>query len=168
VAKQVITGRVPPSTKESIKILSETEGVTVGSLLEMALELYIPQGLSAREWQIEKLTKQVRTLKGEQAAKHLEIDQQYDPAIERLENHLNAIRAMDRERFDKVNELIPRWVLCHDLDHRRSEPRKIVARRANSHPDELVEWFKPFGIEITWTEFSSRFASWEEAKSCRS
>jgi hypothetical protein len=166
MVKQVITGRVEPLTKESIKILAETEGVTVGALLEMALNLYVPVGTSAREWQIGKLTKQLDRLVEGWKREHEEIDDRYNQDIERIKGHLAMIRGLDECRVDKVMALIPRWITCHDLGHRRSDPGRIIKRKAKETPLEQVPWFSPFGITINWVDFQMYWMKYEEGLKC--
>lgn len=158
--KQVITGRVTPSQKENIRILSETEGVTVGDLLEMALEMYIPTGISAREWQVQQLTQQIQRLEHTKEEERKRLDMMYGDQIIRLRRHLSAIVAMDRNRKDRICELIPRWEECHDLNHRRVKVDSILKSNARDRPRVLVEWYKPFGIEVTWEELFEHYGSY--------
>lgn len=161
MAKQVITGRVPPQVKEGIQFLNKHEGVPTGKLLEMALEMYIPEGKSAREWQIESLERKLDKLKMEKIIDINRVQSKYNPKIEMTQNHLRVMKAIDKTREDKIKELLPRWVECHDLDHRRSDPYKIIRKRAHDHPFKIDPWFVPFGIEVSYSELME---IWHEEK----
>ena len=131
-------------------------------LVRLGLEHYRSRTSTIREDEVRYLKRRRASLLAEKAIALDKVDREFETRIVWMDNRLAEIYENQAGVSARVQALIPRWIttvrITKDLGW---DPKIVLENRAEETPEELVEFFKPFNVDVTWSRLKAEYLIWE-------